>query len=396
MRASSLTNPDVAFDREIDSTYDDIKAIADNIEILLAVNAAIQNDGVLTADSSVEDNLLSTDPTKILSANQGRVLKEFVDELSALLTSDDVNLNEIQEIITFIKTNRTMIETLTTEGMVKNVYDVLGTGVVDNAEKVNGLTVQTAVPLGALFTDTNTIYDDTAIQAEVAANTTKRTYPLADETKLAAIAAGAEVNIAETVTTLTLVGNNLTYTDENGTPVVHDLSLYLDDTNLARLISGVYNAPTQELIFTRDDATTFVIDASMFFDDSNLVLSVDGHTGVVDLSNVYEPKDVTILKDADIGVSVQAYEDNSIIAEDNLLDFIKKNFELTATAANITATGLTGTFPREGTILVHSAENVTGWGAEFKFKNVPTDLLGDETFAYFIEDALNIWIGRVQ
>lgn len=103
-----------------------------------------------------------------------------------------------------------------------------------------------------------------------------------------------------------------------------------------------------------------------------------------------------------IGVTVQGYdantvvEDRSLIAEDNLIDFTKKNFELTATAANITATGLTGTFPREGTIIVHSAENVTGWGVEFKFKTVPTDLTGDETFGYFIEDATNIWIGRVQ
>lgn len=38
--------------------------------------------------------------------------------------------------------------------MLKSVYDADGDGVVDNAEKVNGLTVQTAVPAGAKFTDT--------------------------------------------------------------------------------------------------------------------------------------------------------------------------------------------------------------------------------------------------
>jgi len=40
--------------------------------------------------------------------------------------------------------------------MLKSVYDTTGNGVVDNAEKVNGLTVQTAVPSGAVFTDTVT------------------------------------------------------------------------------------------------------------------------------------------------------------------------------------------------------------------------------------------------
>lgn len=38
--------------------------------------------------------------------------------------------------------------------MVKATYDTNNSGVVDNAEKVNGLTVLTAVPSGAVFTDT--------------------------------------------------------------------------------------------------------------------------------------------------------------------------------------------------------------------------------------------------
>lgn len=38
--------------------------------------------------------------------------------------------------------------------MIKATYDTNNSGVVDNAEKVNGLTVETSVPVGALFTDT--------------------------------------------------------------------------------------------------------------------------------------------------------------------------------------------------------------------------------------------------
>ena len=55
--------------------------------------------------------------------------------------------------------------------MTKSVYDKNNNGIVDNSEKVNNLTVETAVPINALFTDT--IYDDTVIQAEVTANTDK-------------------------------------------------------------------------------------------------------------------------------------------------------------------------------------------------------------------------------
>lgn len=48
----------------------------------------------------------------------------------------------------------------------------------------------------------------------------------------------------------------------------------------------------------------------------NVVLSVDGKTGAVDLTDDYEPKDSTILKDADIGVIVQAYDANTVIDAD--------------------------------------------------------------------------------
>ncbi|RLG69218.1 MAG: hypothetical protein DRO11_08090 [Methanobacteriota archaeon] len=38
--------------------------------------------------------------------------------------------------------------------MARVVYDTNASGIVDNAEKVNNLTVETAVPVGAVFTDT--------------------------------------------------------------------------------------------------------------------------------------------------------------------------------------------------------------------------------------------------
>jgi len=56
--------------------------------------------------------------------------------------------------------------------MTKAVYDVDGNGVVDNSELVSGYSVGANVPVGAVFTDT--VYDDTSIQAEVDLNTTHR------------------------------------------------------------------------------------------------------------------------------------------------------------------------------------------------------------------------------
>ena len=70
----------------------------------------------------------------------------------------------------FSITNGISLETIGSLGfMIKSVYDVAGNGVVDNAELVNGLTVETAVPAGAVFTDT--VYDDTAVQGHMADST---------------------------------------------------------------------------------------------------------------------------------------------------------------------------------------------------------------------------------
>lgn len=85
--------------------------------------------------------------------------------------------------------------------MEKSVYDTNNNGIVDNAEKVNNHTVAKDVPADAVFTDT--VYDDTAIQAAVANKVDKVTgkglstndYTDEEKTKLSGIASGAEVNV---------------------------------------------------------------------------------------------------------------------------------------------------------------------------------------------------------
>ncbi len=86
----------------------------------------------------------------------------------------------------------------------------------------------------------------------------------------------------------------------------------------------------------------------------------------------------------------------AITAEDNAIDFdATNNFTLTATAANITASNLN--VGQAGTIVITTAENITGWGTEFKFPGdvVPADLDGIETFGYFTDTGSTIRIGRV-
>jgi len=111
------------------------------------------------------------------------------------------------------------------------------------------------------------------------------------------------VNVSETVTSLSINANVLTYTDENNADTDIDLSLYLDDTNLARLVSGTLDAQTGIATFTRDDSTTFTLDLSSLLDTdandidyvsdvalngSNLQITGVGNafTGNIDLSSL--------------------------------------------------------------------------------------------------------------
>ena len=83
-------------------------------------------------------------------------------------------------------------------------------------------------------------------------------------------------------------------------------------------------------------------------------------------------------------------------ASSNAIDFrIANNFTISATAANITVTSLTGCIGQSGVIVIENAQNVTGWGAEFNFKTVPTSMNGMEVFSYFVQTETVIRIGRV-
>lgn len=83
------------------------------------------------------------------------------------------------------------------------------------------------------------------------------------------------IDINETITSLTIVGNILNFTDESGTVTPIDLSVYIDDTNLARLVAGSVDA-AGIATFTRDDTTTFTVDFSTLFDDTNLARITSG------------------------------------------------------------------------------------------------------------------------
>ena len=181
---------------------------------------------------------------------------------------------------------------------------------------------------------------------------------------------------SETITSLSLSANTLSYVDENGDSTDIDLSLYLDDTNLSRLTGGVLDGGTGIATFTRDDSSTFTVDFSAFLapatltsDDVTNSSSVSGAnvTNALDTLNASKlsfsaPQDdiITELPTASAANAGKLYSvqvnDGSYEYWEDFQDFIKSTTPA-ATTSGTPQTFLTGTLnlPADGDYIVETS-----------------------------------------
>ena len=162
----------------------------------------------------------------------------------------------------------------------------------------------------------------------------------------------------ETLTSLSIVANKLRYTDESQAVTEIDLSLYLDDTNLAYIESGTLDGATGIATFTRNDASSFTVDLSALFDDTDstydLNVSTNASSGVdVNLvaGGASSGTDTVIFRGAN-GVAVTQAAgvvtiDGAIASSDNYVDALA--FNTTSRVLTVGRTGalsdLTATIP---------------------------------------------------
>jgi len=112
--------------------------------------------GALSTDDVV-DNLTSTDATKVLSAAQGKILKDLIDVINAAIASNDPSLDTIQEIVDYIKTNNANIATNSTN------ISALQTGKVD---KVAGKQLSEEDFTSNLLAKLNSIADNAEVNVQ--------------------------------------------------------------------------------------------------------------------------------------------------------------------------------------------------------------------------------------
>lgn len=109
--------------------------------------------------ASIVDNLTSTSATLPLSAKQGKTLKDLIDALTTLVTSDDTSLDTLQEIVDFIQLNREDLDSLTIASIagLQTALDAKALGAsssTDNAiARFDGTTGKVLQNSGAQVTD---------------------------------------------------------------------------------------------------------------------------------------------------------------------------------------------------------------------------------------------------
>ena len=131
--------------------------------------------------SALADDLITNDPARPLSANQGVQLKALIDNIETLLNSDNINLDTLQEIVDFIELNRATLDTLGI-GNIAGLQAALDSKV----EKITGKGLST------------------------------EDYTTAEKTKLSGIAAGAQVNVATNLAQGTRTATSVPITSSTG------------------------------------------------------------------------------------------------------------------------------------------------------------------------------------
>ena len=68
-------------------------------------------------ESDIVDDLTTGGTGSVLSAEQGKVLKEAIDGINSILESDDLNLDTVQEVVNFIKQIQDSLDTILVDNL---------------------------------------------------------------------------------------------------------------------------------------------------------------------------------------------------------------------------------------------------------------------------------------
>ena len=258
--------------QELQGDIDSLGAETNNLSITHNagdVDIAIENGTDITLDAVTSlkaGAMIASDKVKLDAIEAGATADQVASEVGSTASGNLVATNvqdALEELQGSIDTTDSNVSTNATN-ISTNAGDI-ATNAADIAALDTNVSTNITIVENATNVSVNSS-DGTDDVIDAVSGTKAGVMLPAQKTKLDGIAAGAQVNVDDVLTSLGLASNILTYTDELGNDTDLDLSLYLDDSNLARLTSGSLDGSTGIATFTRDDASTFTIDMSAFLD----------------------------------------------------------------------------------------------------------------------------------
>ena len=123
---------------------------------------------------NIVDDLNSTVPGSVLDANQGRILKGLIDNITTMLNSDETSLDTIQEIVDFIKINRDTLNALTISS-IAGLDNALNNKLDKNQNAISATKLATPVKINNKFFDGSTninLEEDAMVVKEKVVNLT--------------------------------------------------------------------------------------------------------------------------------------------------------------------------------------------------------------------------------
>lgn len=163
----------------------------DQLELENVDNTSDIDKPVSTAQQNALDLTISTHDTSELSHSNIRLLiYDLTTRLNALADSDDTTLDQLSEIVAYIKNNKSLIDGITTSKV--NTSDIIDDLNSSAADKV--LSAKQGMILKGLITDLTALVGNKVDKVSGKGLSTND-YTTSEKNKLNGIATGAEVNV---------------------------------------------------------------------------------------------------------------------------------------------------------------------------------------------------------
>jgi hypothetical protein len=241
------------------TSLNDVTSAGSGAIITDAERALVATVGDKVNTSDVQDNLTSTVATVPLSANQGRVLKGYIDTINTTLTSDNVDLDSLQEVVDYIEANKDTLDNLSISNIAGlqtaldgKVDEVAGKGLSANdftdalQTKLNNIEANAEVNVQADWNETDTAADD-FIQNKPTDLTDLSLHNVTDLSDVTSAGSGAIITSAERTKLTNLDANaeqnvqsNWNETDTNADSFIQNKPVILDQ-NTTITIAGTPN-----------------------------------------------------------------------------------------------------------------------------------------------------------